>query len=184
MYIEKYKENIKYTLLASALLLVLVFAISYYGNFRSEPYRFATIPDFELVTFSGEKHSMSEFLGKKHLIINFWAAWCSFCKEETLVLERLKRDFYDKDLEIIGIHRPHRESVEAGREFIEEIDVNYPVFLGGDEEEIYNFFTLGADITPSSVLITKNGDVHSIEFGWRTEEYFIEKIEEMIDVVE
>src|SRR5262245_18832789 len=49
-------------------------------------------PDFSLDSMEGRRVSLSEFRGKKQVVVSYWASWCGPCKVE---LPQLKQ-FYEK----------------------------------------------------------------------------------------
>ena len=77
----------KKILLWGGLGLLLVFLSI--GLFRSQQGQVGSgeiAPDFELITFSGETHQLSDFRGSV-VVVNFWASWCESCKPEAKDLE-------------------------------------------------------------------------------------------------
>ena len=63
-----------------------------------------TAKDFSLKGLDGKDFILSENLGERYIVINFWAAWCSTCKEEIPELEALmKQPGADKAL-FLGIN--------------------------------------------------------------------------------
>ncbi|WP_051304950.1 TlpA family protein disulfide reductase [Chitinilyticum litopenaei] len=68
----------------------------------------------------------SDTLRGKPLIINYWASWCSPCREEMPELAALQRQ-HGQNLTILGIALDERSAVQA---FLQQTPVNYPVLLG------------------------------------------------------
>lgn len=60
-------------------------------------------PDFEISSFDGERHRLSEFRGKP-VYINFWATWCLPCGIELPDIRELQRRHGD-DLVVITVNR-------------------------------------------------------------------------------
>lgn len=55
----------------------------------------APAPDFQAVTFGGEKLALQDLAGDV-VVLNFWATWCAPCRHELPLLDnyyRLRRDF-------------------------------------------------------------------------------------------
>lgn len=60
------------------------------------------VVDFTLNDTTGNPISISSFKGK-FLLIDFWASWCTPCREENPKVVKLYSDFKDKGFEIIGV---------------------------------------------------------------------------------
>ncbi len=61
-----------------------------------------SLPAFTLPDLEGKNHDPKEWKGKV-VVIDFWATWCTGCRETIPVLERLKAKFGDKGLVVAGI---------------------------------------------------------------------------------
>ncbi len=61
------------------------------------------------------------------VIINFWYPSCPPCREETDILEAVYNEYKDQDLMIIGIQSLVLDSIEDGKDFVNEFGVSYPV---------------------------------------------------------
>jgi peroxiredoxin len=59
-------------------------------------------PGFTVKDLSGQSVSLSSFQGKT-ILLNFWATWCPYCREEREYLNALYREYRDKDLVIIAV---------------------------------------------------------------------------------
>ena len=68
-------------------------------------------------TFDGKTFDLEEQKGKI-VIVNFWASWCSQCRKEILILDRLSKKYPD-DLVIIGVSidypKDHGRAVELAK---------------------------------------------------------------------
>lgn len=88
-----------------------------------EPYY---IEDFELKSLDGSVTSLHAFEGKM-IVLNFWATWCTYCKQEMPLLEELsKRD----DVVVIAVSVG--EDAKTVQDYIDENGYTFDVFL--DEE--------------------------------------------------
>jgi thiol-disulfide isomerase/thioredoxin len=117
----------------------------------------ASFPDGE-----GKPQSLSQWRGKV-LIINFWASWCSPCREEMPMLDEFQADYGAKDVRIVGISA---EDVEHLQAFSDELKVGYAL-LAGDFEAMALAQSLGNDkgVLPFTVVIDKNGKIADIMYG-------------------
>lgn len=65
-------------------------------------------------------------LSAKVLVVNFWATWCTPCREEMPELDRLQRELGSRGLRIVGLALDERDAVEA---FLRQHSVAYTVLL-------------------------------------------------------
>ncbi len=131
-----------------------------------------TAPDFELETLEGKKAKLSDYRGKK-VILNFWASWCSPCREEMPEFQRIYSENKDK-LVVVGVNlQESRENAEA---FIEKLSITFPILLDPNSlvKDMYNVFT-----QPVTYFIDENGKIVDKKFGPLTSEEIDEKIAKM-----
>lgn len=60
-------------------------------------------PDFTAININGKKITLSEFKGKKVVILDFWASWCIPCRAGIPHLKTLYKKYNSKGLEVIAI---------------------------------------------------------------------------------
>jgi len=82
----------------------------------------ANLPDIE-----GVNQSVSQWHGKV-IVVNFWATWCTPCREEIPEFIELQNQYGDQGLIFIGIAIDQENKVIA---YSKEFGINYPVLIGG-----------------------------------------------------
>ena len=110
-------------------------------------------PDFTLRLFDGDELTLSDLAGRP-LVINFWASWCTPCREEALGLERTWRTYRDDGVMFIGVDIQDPE--EDALEYIAEFDVTYPNGLDLDGRITVDYGVVGL---PATFFVSKEGIV-------------------------
>ena len=154
-------------ILVGLIALTLGVAISIYHGPDSVPQNpvIADIPviDHPLTDLdNGATRHLREWQGRVPLG-NFWATWCLPCREEIPLLQRVREQYRDKNLEVIGVAFDEEGPV---REFRDQLAIRYPLLLAIDDP-----FTLLANSgnevggLPHSVLLGRNGKILASHTG-------------------
>lgn len=116
-------------------------------------------PDFELKTTSGAPFRLSENIGKKVIVLNFFATWCGPCREEMPELNRYFDEHKSEPFILVGIDaEEHPDRVES---FLSELKIDFPT--GIDAGPIQKQYRVEA--FPTTVLIGVDGEVQFYEAG-------------------
>jgi len=111
--------------------------------------------DFTLPDANGRQVSLGQFIGKKPVLLVFWATWCPTCKEEVPVINRMHSEPpTNGDLQILALD--FMESEEKVNAFIKRKRVAYPVLLDRRGKVARKYRVVGI---PTYILIDRNGKV-------------------------
>jgi thiol-disulfide isomerase/thioredoxin len=72
----------------------------------------------------GKSQSFAQWSGKL-LVINFWATWCTPCREEMPMFAQMQRTYALNGLQIIGIAADNATNVQS---FSAKMKIDYPLF--------------------------------------------------------
>jgi thiol-disulfide isomerase/thioredoxin len=84
------------------------------------------IPAFNYPDLQNKMRHSQEWQAKI-VVLNFWAAWCPPCREETPVFVELQEQYRHNNVKFVGIAIDDKQPVE---EFVASYKVNYPVLMG------------------------------------------------------
>lgn len=121
-------------------------------------------PEFSLPTPEGKKISLKDFRGKI-VFLNFWASWCTPCREEMPAMERLYQEFKDKNFVILAVSVRDRKQNAVG--FVKELRLTYPVAL---DTEGQVGLLYGAWGLPTTYLIGPKGE--GLARAWGPAEWY------------
>ena len=119
-------------------------------------------PDFALKTLDGKTVRLSEFRGKKVVLINFWATWCPPCRSEMPTMQQIYTEYKGKGFEILAINI-EPDAKEEIRDFMKELRLTFPVLLDSDMKVTRTYRLIGL---PVSMLIDRQGIIRSKQIGY------------------
>ena len=86
-------------------------------------------PSFTLKDVKGNNVSLSDFKGKI-VVIDFWSTWCSWCRETTQEMEKLHKNYKDRDVVFLGISLDSGSKAEKKvRDFSQKHDLTYLMLI-------------------------------------------------------
>jgi len=115
-------------------------------------------PDFELPFLDHGMFSLSSVIGKKVVILNFFATWCEPCREEIPELNTFYRKHRDV-LAMIGVNNDEKTNVV--KKFVFREGVAFPVVI--DNGELKRKFNIGS--FPTTIMIGIDGRIIKFQPG-------------------
>ena len=143
-------------------------------------------PDFTINLFQGQEAvggdqvALSQLLGTRPIVLNFWAGLCPPCRAEMPDLQVFYEEFKDRVL-LLGIDLGQFTGLgneEEAKELLEELGVSYPAGSTEDASVIPDYRVLGM---PSTVFIDGNGEIFTNWTGALNEKVLREKTLEMLN---
>lgn len=110
-------------------------------------------PDFTLQKLGGGVISLSEFRGKKPVVVDFWASWCPNCRRDMPKLNGFYEKYKDK-VEVIGVNL--RENESTVKNFVESRDISFSIAFDPHGQASNAF---GIQYTNTHFLIDINGNL-------------------------
>jgi len=122
-------------------------------------------PDFAYVTIQGREIRLSDYVGDKPVVLDFWATWCRPCLEELPILQ----EFYDEHsdvVEIIAISTEARPAASAIARVVTEKSLTFPIIHdpSGGISQLYP-----TRVLPYLVFVNRDGMVVNIITGARAD---------------
>ncbi len=119
--------------------------------------------DFTLEDLKGQQVSLKSLRGKV-VLLNFWASWCGPCRVEMPNLEKLHREFKDKDLVVLGINT---EEAENARKFFKSSGFSFTTLLD-EQQQVAASYHITA--IPQVFIIGRDGKIVAHYIGARSED--------------
>jgi peroxiredoxin len=110
--------------------------------------------DFTLPDLDGRPVALNQFIGKKPVLLVFWATWCPECKAAIPEINAMATGPLSAKLQVLGLDfRESREKVSAA---VKARDIRYPVLLDKKGQVARAYGVVGI---PTYVLIGRDGKV-------------------------
>ncbi len=110
------------------------------------------VTPFVLKSLDGKDFNLADSLGKKTIVLNFWAAWCTTCEEEIPELKALKNKH--PEFLYVGINSGEKDS--KARRFVEKNNYPYFVVLDPEKTTANSYKVVGL---PTTIIIGKNKNI-------------------------
>jgi len=116
-------------------------------------------PEFTLKELAGETFALRTLRGRP-VVLNFWASWCTPCREETPLLVRLHQTYGPRGVAFVGVDE--EDEPAAARSFAARYHVDYPAVIAPDDRLLRAYAIVGL---PTTVFIGPDGIVRGTEVG-------------------
>lgn len=190
------KKSVIWLSAAAVCIAAFVGVYALYNNLKKEyePDRFAQVsqteqmsgnesettenvdyaaPDFAVLDSNGKEVKLSDYFGKP-IVLNFWASWCYYCKEEMPDFNNAYFNHPDVEFMMINVTDGQRETLEIAETYVKEQGYDFPVYY---DTELNAASTYGASGLPITFFIDKNGDLVTYASGMLTADNLEQGIE-------
>ena len=161
------KKSIKWIILSVMLIVVIVGAWMLYSEFsdKYKPDNFSgstqnsssenipPAPLFNVEDYNGNTVNLSDYRGKP-VVINFWATWCYYCKEEMPDFDKAYKAYPEVQFMMIDAADGYQETVEKAKAYVKEKGFDFEVFFDTKSEAVNAYYISGL---PATYFIDKDG---------------------------
>src|SRR3989344_4920619 len=118
---------------------------------KSDFDRFAQVP---LTDYESNVVSLEDFRGKP-LVINSWAVWCPFCREELADFVELQKEFGDQ-IVVIAVDR--QEPLAKAKGFTDELEITDDMLFLLDSSDVF-YKSIGGFSMPETIFLNGAGEI-------------------------
>lgn len=113
------------------------------------------------ITVNASKLDLDQYKGKV-VLLDFWASWCSPCKESFPWMNKMHNELSDKGLVIIAVNLD--EEKKQADTFLKSVPANFKIIFDQEAELAEKFQVKGM---PSSYLFDKSGELVKTHIGFK-----------------
>jgi cytochrome c biogenesis protein CcmG/thiol:disulfide interchange protein DsbE len=139
--------------------LVALLAFGFLSPRASRPQPGEPAPEFSLALFDGSEVSLNDLRGQV-VVVNFWASWCSPCREEAPALQSVWEQHEDKGIVFLGV--TYKDAEAASLEFVEAYGITY---ANGFDAQGRISRAYGVVAVPETFIIDRDGNVAWVHIG-------------------
>ena len=110
--------------------------------------------DFTALDYNGNTVKLSDYVGKP-VVLNFWATWCGYCKQEMPDFDRAAKDFPDVTFLMVNATDGVSETVASAKKYVE--DEGYENFTVLFDTKSEAQITYGINAYPTTFFIDETG---------------------------
>ena len=159
-------------LIIGPILALLAYGFTRDAKYIKSPLLAKPATPFTVTLFDGKKITLEDLRGKA-VFLNFWASWCTPCRDEARDLEAAWQKVKDKEMIFLGVAL--QDSDQASREFLKEFNVTYP---NGKDESGKIAVDYGTWGIPESFFIDPQGRITYKHVGAIRASLVLSKLEE------
>ena len=107
----------------------------------------------------GAKAALADYRGTV-VVLNYWASWCTPCRQESPLLERWQRRLAKRGGTVVGIDS--LDVTADARAFVREFGLTYPMLRDRDGETQRRF---GVSGYPETLIVDRDGRIAALQRG-------------------
>lgn len=142
--------------LAVAAVLYQKFSAEYAGeNLGSTEEAQLAAPDFTVLDSEGNEVQLSDYVGKP-IVLNFWATWCYYCKEEMPDFDKAYEAYPEVQFLMVNATDGIQETMASAKEYVEQEGFQFDVFFDTNFDAVNAYQVSGF---PATFFIDENGNL-------------------------
>jgi len=145
----------KYKIIIILLLFFVSFASLNYAA-QDSLNSFGVAPAFQLRDLNDRVVSLSDYKGKKAVMLFFWTTWCPYCREELNVLNQEYASLAKDSIELLAINV--EEPKYKVEKYVRRYNLGLEVLLDSDSLVTRDYGLMGV---PAYFVINKSGEIVS-----------------------
>lgn len=100
---------------------------------EAEEKHYSLAPDFTVFDREGNAVRLSDYIGKP-VVLNFWATWCYYCKQEMPDFDRAYADYPDVQFLMVNATDGVSETVESATAYVDGQGFSFHIFFDTNSE--------------------------------------------------
>lgn len=170
------KKSIKWIALVVALVLVISGAYVLYNKYSDDYYtgdklanttkttqadneygntQTSLAPDFTVYDEKGNEVKLSDYRGQP-VVLNFWATWCYYCKEEMPDFNKAYKEYPDVQFLMINATDGVQETKQKAMQYVADEGYDFPVFYDTELDAVNSYYISSF---PTTFFIDENGEL-------------------------
>lgn len=120
-------------------------------------------PQLSFAAYDGQGVKLSDFSGKP-IVVNAWASWCPYCRDELKDFAAIKKEFAQNGKEIVILAVNRAESPETARRYSDAVGVSDEIiFLLDPDDSFYQ--AIGGFSMPETIFVDTEGNIRQHKRG-------------------
>jgi len=126
---------------------------------------------FKGTDLDGQPFDLAESIGKRPVMLVFWASWCPSCRTEVPKINDLAARYGKRGMAFVAVNVGFNDSVERARAFARKTGMTYPAIFDGSGQITQPYQLLGV---PTILIADSSGVIQFRNFATPeiTEEHF------------
>jgi cytochrome c biogenesis protein CcmG/thiol:disulfide interchange protein DsbE len=120
------------------------------------------------------KRSLRSYRGKV-VVLNFWASWCTPCRTETPLLERLQRQIAARGGTVLGVN--YRDTTDDANAFARQYRLSYPSLRDVDGQLAQDY---GTRALPETFVIDRAGKITAVSRGQVNDRFLAQAVSPLL----
>ena len=133
--------------------------------------------DFQVTLFNGGSFRLSDQMGKRAVVLNFWFPSCPPCRAEMPAFQRSWDELQGEDVRFLGLFVPQGLDTEQdARDFVDELGLTYDFATDTRAQVAQSYEVL---YFPTTVFVDRKGRIFRTVIATLDEEKIIRMVRQM-----